>query len=566
MLQKLLAYLSTKHNRKIHTLLLSHSKDTKHYWSIGHHEIPAKDLLRFYQDKPEAWDLYATTDKTFEITHLHLSNEYKLLIVMQPSSDLDFAPAFHELKTYATLEFKIDILDDLMDTSKRILRNFIFDKYLFDLFLQDDFFLLDNGQNFYSHTSFIPEAELNSAKVRDFFGIPEQHSDTFSAEALIAEKKFKIESSKFMEIVDADNTYCVTAYIITPLTVKENSIFENYRFLNQISLPIAIFDPKSRIQFKNKAWIEFFEDDAVLNFIKPINAKCFKDREKIYDESIVKGHFIKWYFDPILVSKSPYTLVTAIDSTHNKKEKIDTLKTVERLKQSNQDLERFAHICGHDLKEPLRTISSFSQLLKMRRKDLDETSQNYLDLIIKNAHYMKNLIEDLLRYSEFELHSQNAQEISTHEILQDVFHILSSKIKEKRAIIKVQDNLPETIFCNKTQIMQLFQNLIGNGLKFNNKKVPIINIGYIYNENVDRFFIKDNGMGIHKDYIHELFSMFKRLHNKNDFQGSGIGLAMCKKIIENHNGKIWIESELSQGTTVYFEFPKHTRGRYKCAG
>jgi len=564
-LQKLVELLTVGHKKHIFNIIFAKTGDIKHYWSLGPQGIPIYSLLKHYQAQPEVWNLYSVGDKTCEVLQLHLPDDHMLLVVMEPCQELDFKQALQQLKL--NLNFKTQILNDVFDILKRILRNFIFDKYLLDLFLTDQFILIDTDHSFYLNTPLLDQTEKHSAdSIKERLSIPLEHPDDFSTETIILGKKFKIEAFKFMEIVDIDNTYAVTGYRIIPLTIKENSIFENYRFLNQMSIPMAIFDPKSRIQFKNKAWVSFFQDNEAISFIKPINTKCVQEKINIYDESTIRGHFIKWYFDPIVIEKSGYTLITAIDSTHNKKEKIETLKTVERLKQSNQDLERFAHICGHDLKEPLRTISSFSQLLKGRIKGIDETSQNYLDLIIKNTLYMKNLIEDLLRYSEFDLHSDNATEVSTFEVLQDVLNILSSKIKEKRALIKVQDDLPLNIFCNKTQIMQIFQNLINNGLKFNNKKIPIINIGYIHNENVDRFFIKDNGMGIHKDYVYELFTMFKRLHNKNDYQGSGIGLAMCKKIIENHKGKIWIESELSKGTTVYFEFPKNTSRRYKCVG
>ena len=561
---KLIQELTVKHNRHISNIILSKAFDIRHYCHLGlEDETPIQDILKHYQDQPENWDIYSTSGKTFEILHLHLPHDHRLLIIMHSRLDFDLD---HRLQELISTISKEDILSNALDTLKRILRNFIFDKYLLDLFLQDQFFLIDTHQNFYIHTSAFQENETtNVAQIKDFFSIPTDHPPHFSREVTIAYKKFKIESFTLVTIVDLEDTYYVTGYKIIPLTQKEDSIFENYRFLNQISIPIAIFDQKSHIQFKNKSWVNFFQEHEITSFVHSINERCFSEKKNIYDESTIKGRFIKWYFDPLMISKAQYTLVSAIDSTHNKKEKIETLKTMERLKQSNQDLERFAHICGHDLKEPLRTISSFAQILKTSIHSLDQTSQNYLDLIIKNTFYMKNLIEDLLRYSECEFRSQDLKNISTPEMLQDVLSILSSKIREKRAIIKIQDSLPETIFCNKTQIIQVFQNIIDNGLKFNNKKVPIIHIGYIPNDHVDRFFIKDNGMGIHKDYIQELFTMFKRLHSKNDFQGSGIGLAMCKKIIENHKGKIWIESELSKGTSIYFEIPKNIRGEYQCA-
>ena len=455
-----------------------------------------------------------------------------------------------------------------MGTLKRILRNFVFDTYLLKLFLGEYFILFDSGENFYLNTPAKIGNNATTKRIRNYFNIPSAHADNFSKSVVTPhEEKFKIEYFKLMEVVDPVETYSVIGYKTIPLVFETDSVFENYRFLNQTSVPMAIFDYHTRIQFKNTAWINFFDNYDPSSFIKTLNQQSFSQNANIYDESMTQGRFIKWYFDPIVVAKTQYTLVTAIDSTHGKKEEIDTLKTLERLKQSNEDLQRFAHICSHDLKEPLRTISSFSQMLKLQFKDQDnESTHQYLDIIVKNTLYMKNLIEDLLRYSEFEFQMQSVREVSVSEILQDVLNLLSSKIKERRALIRLQDDFPDTILCNRTQIMQIFQNLIDNGIKFNNKKVPIIDIGYIEEENVDRFFVKDNGLGVNAEYLDGLFTMFKRLHGKTEFPGSGIGLAMCKKIIENHKGRIWMESDSQQGAVVYFELPKSMTRRFKCAG
>lgn len=576
MLQNLVTFLTNDRGRKITNIIFSKTSSITHYWHIGLKKISISKILAQYQNGAENWNQFHHLEERLDILTLRLLDDHFLLIIMEPlfhHDTSDFSKEFSLVKEFLYLtnhNFKEIILEDIQNTLKRILRNFIFDIYLLNLFLKDQFILFDAEQNFYLSAKDLADPQSDFKKIKHFYNIPPSHVDNFIKEITTPyEDKYKIEYFTLMEIVEEAQMYSVTGYKITPLVFQAHSIFENYRFLNQTSIPIAIFDKETRIQFKNTAWIHFFNDYDASDFIKQLNHDCFLKKQNLYDESLMQGKFIKWYFDPIIVAKTQYTLVTAIDSTHNKKEELDTLKTLARLKQSNEDLQRFAHICSHDLKEPLRTISSFSQMLKKKTPEQDEECQKYLDLIIKNTFYMKNLIEDLLKYSEFELHPQNIQEVTLDEIIQDVLLILSSKIKERRALIRLQSHNQEIfskqIACNKTQLIQVFQNIIDNGIKFNNKKVPIIDIGYIEQENGDRFFIKDNGMGINQEYIGQLFSMFKRLHNKNDYTGSGIGLALCKKIIENHKGRIWLESTVDQGTVVYFELPKTLAKSYKQA-
>lgn len=591
----MIAFLTVERRRKITNIIFAHSSNNQNYWHFGLKKIPVLELIEQYRSEAESWDCQIYAEMQLDVLNLRLFENHFLLIIMEPvfhQEAVDFYKEFSFFKECLYLHnssFKEELLQDILNTLKRIFRNFIFDTYLLNLVLKDQFFLVDTQNNFYLNTTIKHEedvdtkkiknfftaikyeGDLDIKKIKNFFNIPPSHTENFTKEVTTPyDEKFKIEFFKLMDIVDQNEVYSVMGYRTIPLVFHAHSIFENYRFLNQTSVPMAIFDVNTRVQFKNTAWIQFFDDYDTFDFIKNLNTQCFLENKNIYDESTVQGRFIKWYFDPIVVSKEQYTLVTAIDSTHTQKEEIETTKTMERLKQSNEDLRRFAHICSHDLKEPLRTISSFSQVMRTRLDPKDDESQQYLDLIIKNTFYMKNLIEDLLRYSEYEFHPQNLNEEPVGDILQDVLNILSSKIKERRALIRMQDTFPETIFCNKTQITQVFQNIIDNGIKFNNKKIPIVDIGYINDEHVDRFFVKDNGIGVSEEYIHQLFSMFKRLHNKNEFQGSGIGLAMCKKIIENHKGQVWIESNTNQGTIVYFDLPKNvTKGinnrRQKCA-
>jgi PAS domain S-box-containing protein len=228
-------------------------------------------------------------------------------------------------------------------------------------------------------------------------------------------------------------------------------------------------------------------------------------------------------------------------------------RRAEELVASNEELERFAYVASHDLQEPLRMVGSFLQLLQKKyNEQLDETAQQYIGFAVDGSLRMKKLIQDLLDYARV---GTNKEE----KIKVDMNVIVSTAIKNIPVgnivpVLKIK-TLP-VIIANKIQIEQLLQNLLSNAFKYNTSEAPAIEVGCEETGDEWQFFVKDDGIGIDKKFRDKVFVIFQRLHNKSQFPGTGIGLAICKKIVERHGGKIWIESEPGQGSTFYFTIKK----------
>ncbi|WKN40416.1 ATP-binding protein [Tunicatimonas pelagia] len=229
------------------------------------------------------------------------------------------------------------------------------------------------------------------------------------------------------------------------------------------------------------------------------------------------------------------------------------------LERSNAELERFAYVASHDLQEPLRAVSNFSMLLKKRYADkIDERADKYIRFIVDGTSRMQTLIDDILAYSRLERKGNHFVEIDTHKMIQEVKSNLSTAIQETDAKIKHQ-NLP-TVVGDQSQLRQLFQNLIGNALKYRHHDVsPEIYVGYEEQEECWLFSVADNGIGIEKEFFDRIFVIFQRLHSAREYTGTGIGLAICQRISEMHQGKIWVESEFGEGSTFYFTISKHLK-------
>lgn len=227
---------------------------------------------------------------------------------------------------------------------------------------------------------------------------------------------------------------------------------------------------------------------------------------------------------------------------------------VKELARSNDELEQFAYVVTHDLQEPLRAINSFVQLLKKYCEDqLDARANDLIAHAVAGTNRMQALIDDLLTYAQVNA-SQTLIEIDCGKLLNNILADLSVTIEECNAVI-TYDKLP-LVRGIPFQFIQLFTNLINNALKFQREQPPKIHIGV--EENFDEwiFSVTDNGIGIEAQYLERIFRVFQRLHSRREYIGTGIGLAICKKVVEHHGGKIWIESELNVGSSVYFTIPK----------
>ncbi len=226
----------------------------------------------------------------------------------------------------------------------------------------------------------------------------------------------------------------------------------------------------------------------------------------------------------------------------------------EELLRSNKELEQFAYVASHDLQEPLRMVSSFTQLLAQRYKDkLDQDAQEFIQYAVDGAVRMQILINDLLEYSRIESRGKKFLKIDMHNVLGQVVNNLSIRIQEQNAMI-TNDDLPE-VFADEGQMMQLLQNLIINSLKFC-KDPPRIHVSAKEEKDQYIFSVKDNGIGIESQYYNKIFQIFQRLHPRDEYGGTGIGLAICKRIIERHGGKIWVESVSGNGSVFYFTILK----------
>ncbi|ADZ10498.1 multi-sensor signal transduction histidine kinase [Methanobacterium lacus] len=227
------------------------------------------------------------------------------------------------------------------------------------------------------------------------------------------------------------------------------------------------------------------------------------------------------------------------------------MEMVTKLKTSNKELEQFAYVASHDLQEPLRMVASFTQLLERRYKNhLDDDANDYIDFIVEGAQRMKDLIDDLLAFSRLNTEVHKFEPILVEVALDDVSFNLKSSIEENNATI-TYDPLP-TINGDPSQIRQLFQNLISNAIKFHGDTPPKIHVSAQELDDECIFGVTDNGIGINQNHQEQIFSIFKRLHTRKDYEGTGIGLAICKRIVERHGGKIWVESEEGNGSTFYF--------------
>ncbi|MCT7995836.1 ATP-binding protein [Laspinema olomoucense] len=225
------------------------------------------------------------------------------------------------------------------------------------------------------------------------------------------------------------------------------------------------------------------------------------------------------------------------------------------MKRSNQELEQFAYVVSHDLQAPLGTIASFAQLLQTRYQDqLDGKALQFIERIITGSLRMQHLIDDLLQYSRVGRMAQVFETVNCDQVLSQALANLETKINETQAQI-TQDPLP-AIAGSSMGLLQLFQNLISNALKYRHPHIsPRIHISVSLKEDMWSFSIQDNGIGIETKHLERIFQIFQRLHSDKEYPGTGIGLAICKKIVELYGGKIWVESCPFQGSTFYFTIP-----------
>jgi len=269
---------------------------------------------------------------------------------------------------------------------------------------------------------------------------------------------------------------------------------------------------------------------------------------------------------PIEIMLSPLerpdgTLVTAAirDISLRKRAESNLRQKIEELNRSNEELEQFTNIASHDLQEPLRMVTSYTQLLSRRYKGkLDRDADEFIAFAVDGAGRMQRLIQDLLTCSRVGSRAQELLDMPSQAALQQAIMNLEGTIEDTGAVV-THDSLPMVV-ADETQLIQLFQNLIGNAIKYHDHRTPTVHISAA-RSGAKRwlFSIEDNGIGIDPQYFEKIFGMFQRLHKREEFAGTGIGLAICKKIVERHGGRISVESALGQGSRFLFTLPVSER-------
>jgi PAS domain S-box-containing protein len=276
------------------------------------------------------------------------------------------------------------------------------------------------------------------------------------------------------------------------------------------------------------------------------------------------------YFE---TNEGRFYIAFVIDITYRKKAEKQLLKAhddlkrkANELKQSNSELEQFAYVASHDLQEPLRMVASYTQLLARRYQDqLDQDAQDFIEYAVDGANRMQQLINDLLEYSRVGTHGRELAPSDLNLIFEIAQKHLETLIEEQHAQISVEQNLPQVV-GDEIQLIQLFQNLLHNAIKFRADRTPEINVwaeDYENDSDMVVIHVQDNGIGIQPNHQKRIFMIFQRLHNRNEYPGSGIGLAVSKKIVERHNGRIWLDSTPGEGTTFHVALPKAKKEQEK---
>ena len=314
-------------------------------------------------------------------------------------------------------------------------------------------------------------------------------------------------------------------------------------------------------EFLKKPFFDFIHPDDIQPTIDAVSQLStqnpvinFINRYKCKDGSY---RWLSWVSTP--QGEKLFAAAHDITEMKNAEEKLKEVNsklntTLTELERSNTELEQFAYVASHDLQEPLRKIKNFAELLELLYKDqLDEKATKFIDYMVSGALRMQGLISDLLTFSRVSTEGKEKFKISLERVIKNTVDNLELSIEESKANIRYE-NLPE-VYADETQMVQLFQNLLGNAIKFRKEESPEIQIESEKLDGEWHISVKDNGIGIDAEYQDRIFEVFQRLHTREEFPGTGIGLAVCKKIVERHGGRIWLESNNQEGSTFHFTIP-----------
>jgi light-regulated signal transduction histidine kinase (bacteriophytochrome) len=234
----------------------------------------------------------------------------------------------------------------------------------------------------------------------------------------------------------------------------------------------------------------------------------------------------------------------------------DTVNKAREIESRNKELDEFTYVVSHDLKEPLISIEGFSKiLLKDYQDTVDQEGKEYLATVVQATNHMKYLIDDLLTLSRVGHVKESVELVSCGDVVMEILHDIQFTLRAKNVAVNVEPNMPQVRY-NRTQLGMVFRNLISNAMKFNDKPQPTIDISIRDEGGQYVLSVRDNGIGIDERYYDRIFMIFQRLQRKEDYEGTGAGLTIVKKIVESHHGRIWVDSVVGEGTTFSFTIPK----------
>ncbi|MCX8102990.1 MAG: ATP-binding protein [Candidatus Bipolaricaulota bacterium] len=369
---------------------------------------------------------------------------------------------------------------------------------------------------------------------------------------------------------------------LTALAELENKVREaqaRYRYLiedaiDTLDTGILLLDKDQRVIWANCTLEKFFDLDRDEMVGREVRRALIRAKRALTQpedfERVVTGASEPFFFTvqtngterileyrSIPVSTERYKggrIDHFIDVTEKRRLEQSLHEKTKRLEEKNRQLEEFTHVVSHDLKEPLRTMAAFSQyLLEDYADKLDDDARDYLQRINRSSLRMRNLIDDLLRLSSIGTRQETLEKVYLSEVFEQIKEDMKSRLEN------VSLQLPKTmpiIVANRTRMVELFGNLISNAIKYNDKPEKRIEIGWTQQGEFYKFFVRDNGIGIEEQYLEKVFELFERLNPRgDDYESTGAGLAICKRIVEEYGGKIWVESKVGEGSTFYFTLP-----------
>jgi PAS domain S-box-containing protein len=411
---------------------------------------------------------------------------------------------------------------------------------------------------------------------RDLWGLRKDHTE-FPVEISLS----PIESAEGILVTTAIRDISVRRAAEKDLAETAGELGVKHRLLNAVvegtTDPIYIRDLENRFTMANGACAKALRrnvSDVVGASLRDLLPNDSSDAVAKSDQEIVRAGVpctieetveIEGITRIFLTTKGPYqdadgkiigTLGISREITDRKKAEENLVKMVGDLKRSNEELQQFAYVASHDLQEPLRMVASYTQLLAKRYKGrLDADADEFIAYAVDGSNRMQGLIQDLLIYSRAGTTDKALHQISSEKALQDALANLRATIEESGAVV-THDSLP-SLTSDDAQLIQVFQNLVGNAIKYHGPELPHVHVSAAKNGGKQWIFsVRDNGLGIDPQYFDRIFVIFQRLHGREDFKGTGIGLAICKKIVERLGGRIWVESQPKEGSTFYFALPE----------